>query len=682
MATEQELLLRLQVTSSDAEQKIERLKGQLNKMSIEAGKAGVEMQNAMSAGAKKGGASSTANPFAQSSLQIQDFIVQVSNGTSAMTAFGQQAPQLLSAFGKLGIYLGVGAALVPVIVTGIKQLGGMRLPDLDKLSEGVDKSVGSIKDSFSSIEKINLDSLTETFKDANKTARGFGLSVLEVNQVLLQLASIDLSKGIASYFDAAEKAAGSLVGTAEQAWNAVVGKGYSSDNMIRVARDLGITGEEYKTLKEYSDQYALSLNKGSEAQMKAGTALMQYLAVIAPVGEKTRQFVRDQQKAITSAVQAAAMAESLDKARDRLSKGDLSTSKSKEKASKDALSAAAKELEIMRQLGAEYAKLYEKDFSPKEKYDQEMANLTQLAKTFNMTKEEVDRFAESYRKAFFKANDALTRASLDDYQKGLIAVGDAMEKTKSDAENMRGVLQSLEGVKSVDYEGYLKLAESLKVVLSPADAVYAAQVKLNNEQERTAAIIAEIQDKLSKGLITPEFAEQLKNTMGVAKDSLIDVKKAFTDIAKDGIDAMVDSIFAADKSFADFAKNFLENAAKMILKMLAMKELERLMGTGSGPNYGGIFSAIAGIFGGGKAIGGPVSAGRSYLVGERGPELFTPSSGGNITTNNDLRQMGGSSQTINIVQNLPAGSSAETKRAAAQGARQAMGAISASQRFA
>ncbi|RNF32954.1 hypothetical protein [Paracoccus methylarcula] len=39
---------------------------------------------------------------------------------------------------------------------------------------------------------------------------------------------------------------------------------------------------------------------------------------------------------------------------------------------------------------------------------------------------------------------------------------------------------------------------------------------------------------------------------------------------------------------------------------------------------------IGGIFGGFRAKGGPVSSGRSYIVGEEGPELFTPSMNGAI----------------------------------------------------
>ena len=36
--------------------------------------------------------------------------------------------------------------------------------------------------------------------------------------------------------------------------------------------------------------------------------------------------------------------------------------------------------------------------------------------------------------------------------------------------------------------------------------------------------------------------------------------------------------------------------------------------------------------------GGPVSAGQQYLVGERGPEMFTPNAGGQITSNGAMGQ--------------------------------------------
>lgn len=42
---------------------------------------------------------------------------------------------------------------------------------------------------------------------------------------------------------------------------------------------------------------------------------------------------------------------------------------------------------------------------------------------------------------------------------------------------------------------------------------------------------------------------------------------------------------------------------------------------------------------GARALGGPVSFGKPYLVGERGPELFVPGASGRIETNNTLRRL-------------------------------------------
>ncbi len=49
-----------------------------------------------------------------------------------------------------------------------------------------------------------------------------------------------------------------------------------------------------------------------------------------------------------------------------------------------------------------------------------------------------------------------------------------------------------------------------------------------------------------------------------------------------------------------------------------------------------------------RADGGPVSAGSPYIVGERGPELFVPSSMGSIIPNGSLAGAGGSNIVINI----------------------------------
>ena len=54
---------------------------------------------------------------------------------------------------------------------------------------------------------------------------------------------------------------------------------------------------------------------------------------------------------------------------------------------------------------------------------------------------------------------------------------------------------------------------------------------------------------------------------------------------------------------------------------------------------------IGGFF---RANGGPVSAGKSYMVGERGPEMFVPNTGGRIVPNSDM------GSATNIVVNVDA----------------------------
>jgi len=54
-------------------------------------------------------------------------------------------------------------------------------------------------------------------------------------------------------------------------------------------------------------------------------------------------------------------------------------------------------------------------------------------------------------------------------------------------------------------------------------------------------------------------------------------------------------------------------------------------GGGGGASGSGLGSALASLFASpGRATGGPVSPGRAYWVGERGPELFVPTASGQV----------------------------------------------------
>ncbi len=91
-------------------------------------------------------------------------------------------------------------------------------------------------------------------------------------------------------------------------------------------------------------------------------------------------------------------------------------------------------------------------------------------------------------------------------------------------------------------------------------------------------------------------------------------------------------------SASEALSNVLNAASRQLMNFaLGSFNLGGEKGSGSG-----IFGAIADIF---RANGGPVKGGRSYIVGERGPEVFTPGISGGITPNSAL---GGANVTVNV----------------------------------
>jgi hypothetical protein len=97
---------------------------------------------------------------------------------------------------------------------------------------------------------------------------------------------------------------------------------------------------------------------------------------------------------------------------------------------------------------------------------------------------------------------------------------------------------------------------------------------------------------------------------------------------------------ALSNSFADaiLEGKKLNDVMADLLRSLARMALNSTIMSLFTPGAGQSLSPFASLF---KAEGGPVSAGRPYIVGEKGPELMIPNQGGMIVPNSALR--GGSS---------------------------------------
>ncbi len=118
------------------------------------------------------------------------------------------------------------------------------------------------------------------------------------------------------------------------------------------------------------------------------------------------------------------------------------------------------------------------------------------------------------------------------------------------------------------------------------------------------------------------------------------MKALYASIGQTISTGIVDSLTAAvdgTKSLAEVASNTLNNIANTLLKF-GVNSL--LGGLGSGGGF------LGKLFDGFRADGGTVAGGKSYIVGERGPEIFSPGRSGSIAPNGALG--GGANVVVNV----------------------------------
>jgi tape measure domain-containing protein len=167
------------------------------------------------------------------------------------------------------------------------------------------------------------------------------------------------------------------------------------------------------------------------------------------------------------------------------------------------------------------------------------------------------------------------------------------------------------------------------------------------------------------GTLKDEIAD-LTSISNIAITSAEGIGNAFAQSFQGLIDGSMTAKEALGSFFKSVADMFLEMAAQIIAKQITMIILQTILkalgavagggggaGLSSGFDAGGA-SALPTDSAGwsqsfatklpGRAVGGPVTSQQPYMVGERGPELFVPGTGGSVVNNSDLRSaMGGGS---------------------------------------
>ena len=237
----------------------------------------------------------------------------------------------------------------------------------------------------------------------------------------------------------------------------------------------------------------------------------------------------------------------------------------------------------------------------------------------------------------------------------------AADIAKASAERVRSLEQqtllaaALTSEERRQFEQQIQIANILENAKGLTDdqlkAELAATVALHEQQNETAAInAANAQRKKDED----HLAKKLKQQAEAASE----LDQMYASIGQSISTGIVDALSAAvegTKSLADVASQTLRQVANILLQF-------------------GVNTALGGIpgfdkfFGGARANGGTVGGGRSYLVGEKGPELFTPGRTGSIAPS-------GSFGETNVVVNVDAsGSQAQGNQPNAKALGAAIGA--------
>jgi len=204
----------------------------------------------------------------------------------------------------------------------------------------------------------------------------------------------------------------------------------------------------------------------------------------------------------------------------------------------------------------------------------------------------------------------------------------------------------------------------------------AAQEALNDALERENEIREK--GKKAKGEVEGEktpaenIKEEIERIQGILNDlidpanQVIAAASAVGDAFSESFKGIITGSMSAQEALANLfqrtADHFLDMAAQIIAAQIKMQILKigltffggmgssgpkALPGSAPQMTQNAIVTptGFSGQFGGMAALGGSVTKGNSYIVGERGPELFVPGAQGNIVPNN---AMGSANVTVNV----------------------------------
>lgn len=178
----------------------------------------------------------------------------------------------------------------------------------------------------------------------------------------------------------------------------------------------------------------------------------------------------------------------------------------------------------------------------------------------------------------------------------------------------------------------------------------AAGVIADEEAEKIKAMVEEQGEAANRAIENggSTLNSSLADYKSASEEILSTANEAFTKLGDD----LATALLEGGDIMSSFKDLFKEIIKEMIAQALKLAVIQPILNAILGPfGFGATLSG--GSFSIGKlttpkAVGGPVMKNKPYLVGEMGPEIFTPLGSGTITSNASSNLGGGQAVTYNI----------------------------------
>lgn len=130
--------------------------------------------------------------------------------------------------------------------------------------------------------------------------------------------------------------------------------------------------------------------------------------------------------------------------------------------------------------------------------------------------------------------------------------------------------------------------------------------------------------------------EAMQNYIDDAQNVAKQSERLFTNAFEGMTDALTNFAMTGKADFKSLANSIIADLLRIQLRTALANIFSNSGSSGGGNVLSMIGTAIGGMFGGGKAEGGSVEAGRTYLVGEKGPEIVRMGAPGVVIPNHKI----------------------------------------------